>query len=188
MALVVAAFVPIAVLIGIGLWLQWRADEAQATQSALIEARVVASQVDDELGNFTSLLAGLSAAVSTNPADTLTNDAVLRRVKAELPDYVAAVATGDARLAGKRLGRLLAAGVGEGTILFSLSNLVGGALGGWRRFHSASESLRRRRGAGDLLRALDAVYRAEAAWKGGRADIVALLEQATRDVCGAAKG
>ena len=109
-------------------------------------------------------------------------------IGAELPDYVAAVATGDARLAGKRLGRLLAAGVGEGTILFSLSNLVGGALGGWRRFHSASESLRRRRGAGDQLRALDAVYRAEAAWKGGRADIVALLEQATRDVCGAAKG
>ena len=88
MALVAAAFIPIAILIGTGLWLQWRADEAQATKSALIEARVVAAQVDDELGNFTSLLAGLSAAVSTDPADRLANDAVLRKVKAELPDYV----------------------------------------------------------------------------------------------------
>jgi len=107
-------------------------------------------------------------------------------VGAEIPDYVAAVAAGDPRLAGKRLGRLLAAGVSEGTILFSLANLVGGALGGWRRFHAASDTLRRRRGGSDLVRALDAVYRAEAAWKGGRADVVALLEQATRDVCGAA--
>jgi DNA polymerase III delta subunit len=104
---------------------------------------------------------------------------------AELPDYVAAVANGDSRLAGQRLGRLLAAGVGEGTILFALSNVVGGALGGWKRYHAASDTLRRRRGSGDLVRALDAVYRAEAAWKGGRADVVALLEQATRDVSGA---
>jgi DNA polymerase III delta subunit len=107
-------------------------------------------------------------------------------IGAELPDYVAAVAAGDPRLAGRRLGRLLAAGVGEGTILFALSNLVGGALGGWKRFHAASDALRRRRGSNDLLQALDAVYRAEAAWKGGRADVVALLERATRDVCGAA--
>lgn len=34
-------------------------------------------------------------------------------------------------------------------------------------------------------RALDAVYRAESAWKGGRADVVAVLEHATRDVAGA---
>lgn len=103
---------------------------------------------------------------------------------AELPDYLQSVATGDAARAGQRLGRLLAAGLGEGTILFSLSNLVGGALGGWARERAASEALRRRRGASELLRCLDAVYRAESAWKGGRADIVALLEHATREVCG----
>jgi DNA polymerase III delta subunit len=105
---------------------------------------------------------------------------------AELPDYLAAVAAGDARLAGKRLGRLLAAGVGEGSILFALSNLVGGALGGWARFRFASDALRQRRGSADLMRALDAIYRAEAAWKGGRADVIALLEQATREVSGVA--
>ncbi|MBI1799858.1 MAG: hypothetical protein HYR73_09260 [Candidatus Eisenbacteria bacterium] len=105
---------------------------------------------------------------------------------AELPDFLAAVAGGDPALAGQRLGRLLAAGVGEGSILFALSNLVGGAMGGWKRNPTASEFLRRRRSPEDLVRALDAVYRAEAAWKGGRADVVALLEQATRDVCGVA--
>jgi hypothetical protein len=34
-----------------------------------------------------------------------------------------------------------------------------------------------------LSRALDACYRAEAAWKGGRADAVAVLEQTTRALC-----
>jgi DNA polymerase III delta subunit len=103
---------------------------------------------------------------------------------AELPDYLQSVAAGDAARAGQRLGRLLAAGVSEGTILFSLSNLVGGALGGWARERAASDALRRRRGGSDLLHCLDAVYRAESAWKGGRADVVALLEHATREVCG----
>lgn len=105
---------------------------------------------------------------------------------AELPDYLQSVAAGDTARAGQRLGRLLAAGVGEGTILFSLSNLVGGALGGWARERAASDALRRRRGGSELLRCLDAVYRAESAWKGGRADVTALLEHATREVCGSA--
>ncbi len=104
----------------------------------------------------------------------------------ELPDYLAAVAAGDTRRATQCLGRLLAAGAGEGTVLFALSNLVGGALGGWARDRSASAALQRRLHPVQLSRALDAVYRAEAAWKGGRADAVAVLEQATRDVCGAA--
>ena len=33
------------------------------------------------------------------------------------------------------------------------------------------------------MRVIDAVYRAESAWKGGRAEVVAVLEQATREVC-----
>ena len=105
-------------------------------------------------------------------------------VGSELPDYLAAVAAGDTLRATQRLGRLLAAGAGEGTLLFALSNLVGGALGGWARDRAASAALQRRLHPVQLSRALDAVYRAEAAWKGGRADAVAVLEQATRDVCG----
>jgi DNA polymerase III delta subunit len=103
-------------------------------------------------------------------------------VGSELPDYVAAVAAGDIARATQRLGRLLAAGAGEGTILFALSNLVGGALGGWAKDRAASAALNRRLGAMGLSHAMDACYRAEAAWKSGRADAVAVLEQLTRAV------
>ncbi len=112
--------------------------------------------------------------------------AVLRpTVGADLPEYLAAVALGQSGPATLRLGRLLATGVGEGQVLFALSNLVGGALGGWARHREASETLRRRLRPAELSAAVDALYRAEAAWKGGRADPVAVLEQATRTLCGA---
>lgn len=102
-------------------------------------------------------------------------------VGAELRQYLQAVATGQGAVAAQRLARLIAAGEGEGGILFSLGNLVGGALGGWARERELSAVLARRRSR-DLGRALDSVYRAEAAWKGGRAEVLAALEQATRDV------
>ena len=91
MALVVATVVPFAVLVGAGLWLQWRSDQAQANRAALMDARLVAAQLDDQLGNFESLMAGLSRAVSTDPADMRANDAMLRQVRAELPAYVSSV-------------------------------------------------------------------------------------------------
>src|SRR5262245_24100401 len=91
MALVIATVVPFAVLVGGGLWLQWRTDQAQAIRSALMDARLVAAQVDDQLGNFESLMAGLSRAVSTDPGDVLANDAMLRRVRSELPAFVNSV-------------------------------------------------------------------------------------------------
>ena len=47
MALVVATVVPFAVLVGVGLWLQWRSDQAQANRAALMDARLVAAQLDD---------------------------------------------------------------------------------------------------------------------------------------------
>jgi len=105
-------------------------------------------------------------------------------VGADLPGYLGAVAAGDSPLAARRLGRLLVAGVGEGTVLFALANLVGGALGGWSRYRDLSGALRRRLPPRDLARLMDGIYRAEAAWKGGRADAVAVLEQATRAVAG----
>lgn len=104
---------------------------------------------------------------------------------ADLPAYLGAVAAGQPAVAARNLSRLLATGVGEGAVLFALANLVGGALGGWSRHRELSAALGRRCGAHELTRALDAVYRAEAAWKGGRADAVAALEQATRAVAGA---
>jgi DNA polymerase III delta subunit len=106
-------------------------------------------------------------------------------VGADLPEYLAAVARGERRRAGRALSRLLAAGTGEGAVLFALANLVGGALGGWAQHRELSVALARRRDPRELAGSLDALYRAEAAWKGGRADVVAVLEQATRAVCGA---
>jgi DNA polymerase III delta subunit len=122
------------------------------------------------------------------PGGTLARDEVIALLKpvvgADLPEYLAAVALGDPALASQRLGRLLAAGMGEGAILFALSNLVGGSLGGWARHRELSDTLRRRLPSSSLARALDQVYRAEAAWKGGRADPIALLEQTTRGIAG----
>ncbi len=103
-------------------------------------------------------------------------------VGAGIPEYLTAVSRGEAAIAARRLGRLLAAGESEGTILFALTNLVGGALGGWARERDLSATLRSRCAPGRLLRAMDALYRAEAAWKSGRADAVAVLEQATRAI------
>src|SRR5262245_47668555 len=88
LGLVVATVVPFLALTGAGLWSQWRGDQAQAFKSALNEARLVADQVDDELGNLENLLAGLSQAVSANPEDIIANDTVLRRAKSDLPNYV----------------------------------------------------------------------------------------------------
>jgi diguanylate cyclase (GGDEF)-like protein/PAS domain S-box-containing protein len=88
LVLVLATVVPFVALVGIGLWSQWQEDQAAAIERALNEARLLAAQLDDHLSNLENLLAGLSQAVSTNPADTSANDAVLRQTKAKLPDFV----------------------------------------------------------------------------------------------------
>src|SRR5260370_10827941 len=88
LGLVIATVVPFAALVGSGLWTQWQGDHAQAFRSALIEARLLATRVDDQIGDLDSLLLGLSQAVSTNPDGIQANDTLLRRTKAELPDYI----------------------------------------------------------------------------------------------------
>jgi DNA polymerase III delta subunit len=111
-------------------------------------------------------------------------EAILKPVRdADLSEYLSAVALGSPEPARRALARLLTAGVGEGLVLFALANLVGGALGGWAREPEWSAALARRCPPRGLARLLDAVYRAEAAWKSGRADVVAVLEQSTRAVC-----
>jgi diguanylate cyclase (GGDEF)-like protein/PAS domain S-box-containing protein len=88
LGLVIATVVPFTALIGGGLWNQWRGDQAQAIRSALIEARLLAAQVDDQISQLDNLLVGLSQAVSIKPNDIGANDTALRRAKAELPDYI----------------------------------------------------------------------------------------------------
>jgi DNA polymerase III delta subunit len=165
-------------------WGQRRIARAGLTaEPGLIEALADASE-GDPLAFFSELpkLETLATAGKVGKAEL----ALLLRpaVDADLPAYLAAVAMGDGGRAARSLGRLLATGVSGGTVLFSLSNLVSGALGGWSRHAALSEALRRRRPPRELSAALDALYRAEAAWKGGRADVVAVLEQATRVTSG----
>jgi diguanylate cyclase (GGDEF)-like protein/PAS domain S-box-containing protein len=88
LALVVATVLPFSILIGAGLWSQWRNDQAAAIQQTIDEARLLAAQVDDHIGNLENLLIGVSRAVSLNPADTEANNALLEKVKSEQPDFV----------------------------------------------------------------------------------------------------
>ena len=91
LGLVLATVIPFTALIGIGLWNQWRRDEAAAFKRAIEEARLLAAQVDDHIGNLENLMTGLSRAVSTDPANAAANDLLLRQVKAELPAFVSNV-------------------------------------------------------------------------------------------------
>jgi diguanylate cyclase (GGDEF)-like protein/PAS domain S-box-containing protein len=88
LGLVLATVIPFTALIGGGLWTQWRSDRAAAAERAVAEARLLAAQVDDHLGNLDALLAGLSLAVSADPADTAANDATLKQLKRELPPVI----------------------------------------------------------------------------------------------------
>jgi hypothetical protein len=64
LAPVVATVVPFTALIGCGFWSQWQSDQAAAIQQAVNEARVLAGQVDDHIGNLENLLVGLNEALS----------------------------------------------------------------------------------------------------------------------------
>ena len=89
LGLVLATVVPFFIVICSGLWSQLRHDQTEAMEDALDEARLLAAQVDDHIGNLESLMVGLSRAFSTRLADPAANDTLLRQVKEELPDYIA---------------------------------------------------------------------------------------------------
>lgn len=155
-----------------------RIEVTPGTAAALVEAcEGEALATFNELGK---LIAWGGADGRVTPDDVA---AILRPVVgADIPKYLEAVAAGETGVAAQRLERLIAAGANEGSVLWALGNLVGGALGGWTRWKTSSYALAARRTPSQLARALDAVYRAEAAWKGGRLDVRLALEQATRDV------
>jgi diguanylate cyclase (GGDEF)-like protein/PAS domain S-box-containing protein len=136
LGLVLATVVPFTALIGIGLWSQWRSDQAAAIERALSEARVLAAQVDDHIGNLESLLAGLSRAVSTNPADTSANDALLRQVKSKLPNFI---------------GNILLFSLDGNTIGASMDSMVGRPYGGDRAYFQGVLA-GQRLSIGDVLR------------------------------------
>lgn len=168
---------------GLAAWGRRRlASESIAVEADALETLIGVCEV--ESASFFSELSKLAGWAGPGGRVTKADVLSLSRpvIGSELPDYLAAVASGEPALAAKRLGRLLAARESEGELMFALANLVGGALGGWARWRDLSAVLSRRRSPRELAHALDAIYRAEAAWKGGRADALAALEQATRVV------
>src|SRR2546421_5402933 len=102
LALVLAAALPFLALVGGGLWSEWRDTKATAKERALNDARVLAVQVDDHIGNVEHLLAGLSRAVSSDTADVSRNDALFHQVRRELPDFISGVSLFS--LAGDNIG------------------------------------------------------------------------------------
>ncbi len=140
---------------------------------------------ESESVSFLSELGKLVSCCAGREQVTVVDVAALERpvVGAGLAGYLAAVAGGEPGLAAQLLGRMLAAGESEGSVLWALGNMVGGALsGGWSVHRDLAGALGRRLQPPQLARALDAVYRAEAAWKGGRVDALVALEQATREI------
>jgi diguanylate cyclase (GGDEF)-like protein/PAS domain S-box-containing protein len=92
LGLVAAAAVPFLVLIGVALWIQYRTAQTEALDRAYSEARVIAAEIDDHLGNLENLTLGLSRAVGLTPADRAANDALLSGLKAQLPGFINDVA------------------------------------------------------------------------------------------------
>lgn len=88
LGLVVAAFIPLTALIGAGLWNQWQHDKARAVDRTINQARLLAAQVDDHVGEVELLLAGLGRSVSPMASDAAGNSELLRGVKGELPSYI----------------------------------------------------------------------------------------------------
>jgi diguanylate cyclase (GGDEF)-like protein/PAS domain S-box-containing protein len=85
LGLALAAVIPLAALMTAALWSQWQSDRAAAAEHAVNEARLLAAQVDDQIGALDNLLSALGPAVSFDPADRSANDALLRKVRNELP-------------------------------------------------------------------------------------------------------
>ena len=106
LGLVAAAAVPFLILIVVALWNQYRTVQAESLERAYTEARVVAAQVDDHLGNLDNLTLGLSHAIGVTPADTAANDALLAELKAQLPSFISdiGVATPDGENIGAASG------------------------------------------------------------------------------------
>src|SRR3981081_4708678 len=92
LGLVLATVVPFTALVGVGLWNQWQHDQARAIEGAINEARLLAAQVDDHIGELELFLSGLTRAVSASIADAAATAALLQDVKSELPAFFGNIA------------------------------------------------------------------------------------------------
>jgi hypothetical protein len=56
LGLMLAAVIPLAALIGYGIWSQWENDRAAAAERAINEARLLAAEVDDHISDSRACL------------------------------------------------------------------------------------------------------------------------------------
>jgi signal transduction histidine kinase/DNA-binding response OmpR family regulator len=85
--LVVAAILPLLFLVGAFVWDRLNEDHAKARVAASRVARLVTARLDEHIDDISSLLIVIGRSVSTDPADADKNDAILRRIKADLPPF-----------------------------------------------------------------------------------------------------
>jgi signal transduction histidine kinase/CheY-like chemotaxis protein len=85
--LVMAAILPPLFLVGAYVRERLNEDHAQAQVAASRLARIVATRLDEHIGDISALLIAIGQSVSTDPADADKNDAILRRIKADLPPF-----------------------------------------------------------------------------------------------------
>src|SRR5712675_2153002 len=85
--LVLAAVLPVLLVAAWFVWEGVEADYAKARIAATGAAQLAAARVDNHINDVNSLLTVFGRLVSLDPADSEKNDAVLRAIKADLPDY-----------------------------------------------------------------------------------------------------
>ncbi len=85
--LVFAAVLPVLLVAAWFLWEDVQGDYARARIAATSAAQLAAARIDDHINDVSSLLRVFGRMVSSDPADAEKNDAVLRAIKADLPEY-----------------------------------------------------------------------------------------------------
>ena len=100
MALVLAAVAPFVLLIGMVARQHRFNERSSAEEKALDQALTLADRVDSRIGSIETVLLTLVHSVSGRPADSLRNDAMLRKVVNELPHEFAHFAVTTSKGAG----------------------------------------------------------------------------------------
>jgi signal transduction histidine kinase/DNA-binding response OmpR family regulator len=100
--LVLAAVLPVLAVTAFFICEGVQNDYDKARTAATTAAQLAAARIDNHVKDVSSLLLVISRMVSSDPADSEKNDAVLRAVKADLPDYTNNILAFD--LNGRNIG------------------------------------------------------------------------------------
>jgi signal transduction histidine kinase/DNA-binding response OmpR family regulator/HPt (histidine-containing phosphotransfer) domain-containing protein len=114
--LVLAAVLPVLLVAAWFLWVDKEEDYANARIAATSAAQLAAARIENHFKDVNFLLTVLGRMVSFDPADNEKNDAVLRAVKADLPDYLNNILVFD--LKGNNIG-MSQSPLGDRSAIFS---------------------------------------------------------------------